>query len=76
MLRYEKFDPPPVASLSSTEIDKSPEMEKLPDFNTDLMSEMHDIIYRKTSPFPTNQPTSQFEPPQVNRQVSHCLFYC
>ena len=63
VLKYEKFEPPPLSSLSSTSLSKSPEFDAMPDLNMDLMSEMHDVINRKPSPY-------HMQPPKVNRQVS------
>jgi hypothetical protein len=67
-LKYEKFEPPSLASLSpSSSLDKSPEMENLPQLNMDLMPEMHDVIYQKTAAGPA---ANISQPPRVNRQVS------
>ena len=64
VLKYEKFEPPPVSSLSSHNLNKSPTDFESPlqDLNLDLMTEMQDIINKKPSPF--------HQPPKVNRQVS------
>jgi hypothetical protein len=37
VLKYEKFEPPPVSNLSSTSLSKSPEFDALPDLNMDLV---------------------------------------
>ena len=70
VLKYEKFEPPPVSSLSSHNLCKSPTDFESPlqDLNLDLMTEMQDIINKKPSPF--------HQPPKVNRQVSFYLFFC
>ena len=73
MLKYEKFDPPPVNSLSTTDLDRSPEMETLPQLDMELLPELHDVIYRKSSTL-GHQP--QIQPPQVNRQVRQKISYC
>ena len=69
VLKYEKFEPPPVSSLSSHNLCKSPTDFESPlqDLNLDLMTEMQDIINKKPSPF--------HQPPKVNRQVSFYLFF-
>ena len=41
VLKYEKFEPPPVSSLSSTSLSKSPEFDALPDLNMDLVRAHH-----------------------------------
>ena len=71
-MKYEKFDPPPVSSLSFTDLDKSPEMENLPQLDMNLLPELHDLIYRNNnSPNQNHQQyPQQVEPPKVNRQVS------
>ena len=68
-MKYEKFDPPPVSSLSFTDLDKSPEMENLPQLDMNLLPELHDLIYRNNNS-PNQNHQQQVEPPKVNRQVS------
>ena len=67
VLKYEKFEPPPLSSLSSTNLSKSPEFERPADLGMDLMADMHDVINRKISPY-------HMQPPKVNRQVRHQIF--
>merc|ERR1712076_181441 len=68
VLKYEKFDPPPVSSLSFTDLDKSPEMENLPQLDMNLLPELHDLIYRNNNS-PNQNHQQQVEPPKVNRQL-------
>lgn len=66
VLKYEKFEPPPVSSLSaSSNSDKSPESETIPRINMELMTELEDVIYRQTSPLG--------QPPAVNRKLKPVL---
>ena len=68
ILKYEKFEPPHVTSLSSSNLDLSPtEIETLPKLDMDLLPELHDVIYKKSSTLPQH-------PPKVNRQVGALHF--
>ena len=58
--------------MSFTDLDKSPEMENLPQLDMNLLPELHDLIYRNNNSPNLNhqQHPQQVEPPKVNRQVS------